>query len=91
MYYIIFNPTAGAGRSIKTMLIVKQYFKDNNIDYELAQTQYPKHASELAAGILGKGYEGIISVGGDGTLLEITEAIHDTDEILGVRDRKSVV
>ncbi len=84
MYYVIFNPTAGAGRSVKTMRIVEQYLKDNNKDYKVAQTKYPKHATQLARDAIGKGYDGIISVGGDGTLLEIAESIRDTNEILGV-------
>lgn len=84
MYYVIFNPTAGAGRSIKTMRIVEQHLKEKKKKFKVAHTQYPKHASILAQDVIGKGYDGIISVGGDGTLLEIAESIRDTAEILGV-------
>ncbi len=84
MYYIIFNPTAGAGRSKKTLLVVEEYFKEQGRAYEIVQTQYVAHATVLAKDALGKGYEGIISVGGDGTLLEIAQALIDTDETLGV-------
>ncbi len=84
MYYIIFNPTAGAGRSKKTLQVVEEYFKERGFEYEIAQTQHVGHAIELAAGAVGKGYSGIISVGGDGTILEIAQALKDTDEKLGV-------
>jgi diacylglycerol kinase (ATP) len=84
MYYIIFNPTAGAGRSKKTLQIVKEYCDAQNKEYEIAQTEYVGHATTLAKNAIGKGYEGIISVGGDGTILEIAEAIRHTDENLGV-------
>jgi YegS/Rv2252/BmrU family lipid kinase len=84
MYYIIFNPTAGAGRSVKAMQRVEQHLKENGIAYETAVTQYARHSMELAAAAIGKGYEGILSVGGDGTLLEIAQVLQGTDETLGV-------
>ena len=83
MYYIIFNPTAGDGRSIKTMQKVEQHLKDNNKDFTVIETKYKEHASVIAKDAIGKGYDGIISVGGDGTLLEIAQSLKDTDEILG--------
>ncbi|MDD5016614.1 MAG: diacylglycerol kinase family lipid kinase [Eubacteriales bacterium] len=84
MYYIIFNPTAGAGRSVKTMQKIEQHLKQNHTEYTVHETEYEKHAVSIAAGAIGKGYKGIISVGGDGTLLEIAQVLYGTDEILGV-------
>ncbi|MFA5674961.1 MAG: diacylglycerol kinase family protein [Christensenellales bacterium] len=84
MYYIIFNPTAGAGRSYKAMNIVTKYLQDNSIKYKEAHTEYKRHATKLAKAAIGKGYKGIISVGGDGTLLEVAEELFGTDEKLGI-------
>jgi len=84
MYYIIFNPTAGAGRSHKAMQIVAQRLKENNADFVIAETEYKHHAVELARGAVGQGYRGIISVGGDGTLLEIAGQLEGTVEKLGI-------
>ncbi len=84
MYYIIFNPTAGAGRSQKVMQAVESHLKLKNEDYQVAETKYKRHAAELARDAVGKGYTGILSVGGDGTLLEAASALYDTDEILGI-------
>lgn len=84
MYCIIFNPTAGAGRSAKAMETVHQILKENNVNYTVLETQYKEHSVLLARESIGKGYDGIISVGGDGTLLEIASMLHDTDETLGV-------
>ncbi len=84
MYYLIFNPTAGAGRSVKALQQVQQYLNQKDIQYEVATTQYAGHAMELAESAIGKGYEGILSVGGDGTLREIAQAIKNTYETLGV-------
>lgn len=84
MYYLIFNPTAGAGRSIKALQSVEQKLTDHNIKYEVVSTQYKGHALELAKQAIGKGYIGIISVGGDGTLLEVAEGLYGSSETLGV-------
>lgn len=84
MHYIIFNPTAGAGRSHKALLLVEQLLLERGVAYEISHTQYKQHAKELAREAIGKGYDGIISVGGDGTLLEIAGEIHGTDEKLGI-------
>lgn len=84
MYCIIFNPTAGAGRSVKALQRIKQHLKDNNKEFIILETEYKEHAVELSKSAVGKGYEGILSVGGDGTLLEAAQALKGTNEILGV-------
>lgn len=84
MYCVIFNPTAGAGRSYKAMQTVERILKERNVEFTIIQTQYKAHAVSLARDAIGKGYDGIISVGGDGTLLEIASVLHSTGETLGV-------
>ena len=84
MYYFIFNPAAGAGRSKKTLQVLEEYCHLKNVDYEVAYSEYPGHSIPLAREAVGKGYDGIISVGGDGTILEIAEALKNTDETLGI-------
>lgn len=84
MYCIIFNPTAGAGRSYKALDVVQQILKEQNKEYTVLKTEYSQHAIELAKSCVGKGYEGVISIGGDGTLLEVAQGLQDTNEIMGV-------
>jgi len=84
MYCIIFNPTAGAGRSSKAMKTVLQVLEERHIPFTVFETQYKEHAIELARNAIGKGYDGIISIGGDGTLREIASVIHGSDETLGI-------
>lgn len=84
MYCIIYNPTAGAGRSAKVMQTVQQLLTEKNVPFTVFETQYKEHAVSLAKNAVGRGYAGIISVGGDGTLLEIASAIHGTEETLGI-------
>ncbi len=84
MYYFIFNPAAGAGRSKKALQTAEEYCKLKKAEYKVAYSEYPGHSIVLAQEAVGKGYDGIISVGGDGTVLEVTEALKNTDEILGI-------
>jgi diacylglycerol kinase (ATP) len=84
MYCIIHNPIAGAGRSEKAMQTIKQILTEKNVPFTVFETQYKEHAVLLAKNAVGKGYDGIISVGGDGTLREIASAIHGTEETLGI-------
>lgn len=84
MYYIIFNPTAGAGRSHKAMQTVTNHLDSKEIEYTLVHTQYKQHAIKLAHDAIGKGFDGIISIGGDGTLLEIARELQNTQERLGI-------
>jgi diacylglycerol kinase (ATP) len=84
MYCLIFNPTAGAGRSRKALETVERILKKHRKEYVIKTTEYKEHATALASDAVGKGYEGIISVGGDGTLHEVACGLKDTEEILGV-------
>jgi len=84
MYCIIHNPIAGAGRSAKVMQTIKQILTEKNVPFTVFETRYKEHAIQLAKDAVGKGYDGIISVGGDGTLREIASVIHGTDETLGI-------
>lgn len=84
MYLIIFNPTAGAGRSFKALETVERILKERRIEYAVQKTEYQQHAISLAREAAGKGYEGILSVGGDGTLLEVAQGLQGTDEVMGV-------
>jgi len=57
---------------------------ETGVRYDVFETKYKEHATELAKNASGKGYDGIVSVGGDGTLLEIVQALHGTEETLGI-------
>ena len=49
-----------------------------------AYSEYPGHSIKLAKTAVGKGYKGIVSIGGDGTILEIAESLKNTNETLGI-------
>lgn len=84
MYLLIVNPTAGKGRSLKRLKEVKEYFAKKNVEYEIIETKYPGHATQLAKEALEKGQREFLSLGGDGTILEISRALIGTDGVLGI-------
>jgi diacylglycerol kinase (ATP) len=75
---IIYNPKANRGRNLLIANELQEYIKSPNMrDTEVAwvSTQYPKHATELAAQSVHNGCHRVVSMGGDGTLHEITNGL----------------
>jgi len=85
---VIVNPVAGAGRTIKKWPQIKALLKSLGLHFEHDLTEAPGHAIELAKSAAMKGYELVISVGGDGTINEIVNGLYDAgsngDVMLGI-------
>lgn len=75
--HVIVNPAAGAGKTRRYWPRIKELLLDQGIRFDYAITEGKGHASELARWALGKGYETIIAVGGDGTINDIVNGIYD--------------
>lgn len=73
---VIVNPAAGAGKTVKKWPHIKQEFEQLGVDFDYELTQAPGHGIELANSAVDKGYEVVVSVGGDGTLNEIVNGLH---------------
>jgi len=71
MYHIIVNPAAGRGQSLKQLPYLTKLFDDNSMAYEVYKTTAPIDAYEKARAICTVGSDGIIGIGGDGTIQEI--------------------
>ena len=85
---IIVNPAAGAGKTAKKWPQIMTLLKSLGLDFEHDVTEAPGHAIELAKSAAKKGYEIVVSVGGDGTLHEIVNGLHEagatTDVAVGI-------
>ena len=84
MKEIIINTTAGRGYSKKIQTQLLQFFSNNFENYHISYTKGPLHATELAASAVKSGAEEVISVGGDGTALEVLAGIHEKDTLMSV-------
>ncbi len=69
-YLLIVNPTSGRGFAGRSLSLIEAEMKKYNLDYDLALTERPWHAAELAEQGARKGYEVVIVASGDGTANE---------------------
>ncbi len=81
MIRFIINPSAGKHKNLKILeKDIKKLFPESEIIY----TKYAGHAKELALEAAQKKYETVISVGGDGTINEVTQGLANSETALGI-------
>ena len=78
------NPVAGAGRTAKLWPQIMSLMRNIGLRFEHDLTEAPMHAVELAKSAAKKGYEMVVSVGGDGTINEIVNGLYDAGNIKDV-------
>jgi YegS/Rv2252/BmrU family lipid kinase len=85
---VIVNPAAGAGKTGKLWPRIMNSFQKQGLRFEHTLTEAPGHAIELAKAAAKKGYDMLISVGGDGTIHEIVNGLYASgnikDNLLGI-------
>jgi len=78
MYVFIINPIAGNYLAGSTWDKIKDVLEKRKIEYRSFFTKYPGHASEIAeqvAELHQDKLEGIVAVGGDGTIYEVLNGL----------------
>jgi len=78
---LIVNPVAGAGRTHRKWPHIRELLKSIGLHFEHDMTEAPRHAIELASSAARKGYELIVSVGGDGTINEVVNGLYESGTI----------
>lgn len=73
--FLIQNPAAGPRRPDRLRRRIEALLTARGIRYDHAYTTGPGHARELAAQALDDGFERLVVVGGDGTVLETVSSI----------------
>jgi diacylglycerol kinase (ATP) len=80
----IINPKSGVERQkeikegIDTLLDKEQY------SYEILNTQFEKHGTQLAKEAAGNGAYAVVAVGGDGSVNDIVQGLIGTDTLLAI-------
>lgn len=82
MLFIV-NPKAGNGYALKAINTIEAVCNSLNLDYNIALTKYPEHATEIALENKNN-YKKIIAVGGDGTVNEVLNGIIGGKASLGI-------
>ncbi len=70
-YLLIVNPHSGKQNSLNILNQIKPIFNSNDIILEIIKTKYAGHAKVIAHEINLNNYDGLLAIGGDGTLNEI--------------------
>ncbi|MFC1937308.1 diacylglycerol/lipid kinase family protein [Chloroflexota bacterium] len=82
---LIVNPAAGAGKTAKKWPLIMRLLKSIGLRFEHDVTEAPGHAIELAKAAARKGYELIVSVGGDGTVNEVVNGLYQASDLSHVQ------
>jgi YegS/Rv2252/BmrU family lipid kinase len=78
-HLVIINPIAAKGAALQHVPEVESLLKSHGIVYDLVLTERVWHAAELARDAGRKGYDAVISGGGDGTMNEVINGLMMAD------------
>jgi diacylglycerol kinase (ATP) len=73
----IVNPAAAGGRLGRSWPRLRRRLQDAGFDPPLVFTQAPGHATALAADAVRRGESLVVAAGGDGTICEVVQGLHD--------------
>jgi YegS/Rv2252/BmrU family lipid kinase len=80
----IINPISGIGRQKIVEKLLPTKLNHSLFDHEIAYTQYPHHAIELAKQASEQGFDIIVSVGGDGSANDVAQGLVNTQTAMGI-------
>lgn len=82
--FLVVNNKAGHQKGRKAAERVIPFLLENGCSVEHAFTQYPGHATELAAQASLTGYDLVVAIGGDGTANETAQGLVGTGTTMGI-------
>lgn len=74
----IINPISGGVKKAKVPQMIETYLDHSKYDYDIAITQYKKHAQAIARESANEGIDIVCAVGGDGSVHEVGTALVGT-------------
>lgn len=84
MLYAVCNPAAASGHARKTGEMIHAMLNERGIIHRMLWTEGPGHATDLSRQAALDGAETILSIGGDGTALEVAKGLLGTNCALGM-------
>ena len=84
--HIVFvvNPTSGTQGKDSVLQAVNEGIDREKYTFDIRETEYAGHATEIAAQCAADGVFAVVAVGGDGTVNETARALVHTDTALGI-------
>ena len=83
MYHCIVNPAAGRSHGRELISVIETFMKDHGNEIEIKETTKVMDAARLAREACAAGSQGIIGIGGDGTIQEIVTGMLDGQDKCG--------
>lgn len=80
----IMNPKSGVGSKESIPELIEKNIDKELFDYQIANTEYVGHATELAKQAVEDKVGIVVAVGGDGTVNEVGKALINTDTAIGI-------
>lgn len=71
----VVNPEAGKARGLKVMQEAELLLQQRGVSPDIKISEYHRHALEIAGSIDPGSYQGLVAVGGDGTLFEVINGL----------------
>jgi len=81
---IIINPISGKGKKDGLSILFQKYLNNDVFEKEIVVTQYPGHATQLAAEAVRNKSDFVVVAGGDGSVNETAKALVNTNVALGI-------
>ena len=82
-YKILVNPVSGWGLGERSIPQIEGLFNRLGLEYNLARSERPWHAAQLAQQAASDGYDVVVAVGGDGTANEVLNGLMMAKETPG--------
>lgn len=79
MYIMILNPTSGRGMALKKLPELEAVLREKGIEYRIERDHATEDTSEVVRRAANENPEGIIAVGGDGTLFQVINGMIGSD------------
>ena len=79
MYILIVNPISGQGAALRHLDEVKALFERKGLAYRVVEAATPDEATDIVRAVVTEGVEGVVSMGGDGTLFSIANGMAGSD------------
>lgn len=86
MKHLVFivNPRSGTDRQKKIEQAISSRLDTAQFSWEIQNTRYAQHGTELAAEAAAKGAYAVVAVGGDGSVNDIVKGLTGTDTALAI-------
>lgn len=80
----VVNPISGTQGKKAILKCVEERIDRSIYEYQIVETQYAGHATQIAAEAAKVGVHIVVAIGGDGTINEIARSLIHTDTALGI-------